>query len=308
MVFAEYKEANSAPPPAAGAGERPARLPSPKRAAESHVPRNPPPVAPTRTTKSQGQVIRKGIAIPFVAGPTEKAKRHIPWEKRFKEWLHGEGGKGWGISLAAHALLLIMLSLLVFSLPKADERLITTIDDTEVADVAALENVHIEGIPEDVVPQIDDPRFDAGLPKGNNPLSPSLNSVGLGTSAGSLLGTIGGGMRLAIPSQAITQGSFTVWTVPEDPQPGQQYVIMIQVKLNTAVKRYPKSDLKGNVVGTDGYKDYFGGPTESGYLPISDNAVQLQACFVPGAADLVKDVITVESKILDEKQVIEIVF
>jgi hypothetical protein len=41
---------------------------------------------------------------------------------------------------------------------------------------------------------------------------------------------------------------------------------------------------------------------------VNDDAVQVQACVVPGAQVLVKDVITVESKILKEKQVIEIVF
>jgi hypothetical protein len=106
----------------------------------------------------------------------------------------------------------------------------------------------------------------------------------------------------------VTRGSFTVWTIPEDPTPGEKYMIMIQIKLNNSVKRYPRSDLSGNVIGTDGYRDNFGGPTESGYLPIKDNTVIYEALPVPGAAQLVKDVITVESKILKEKQVIELIF
>lgn len=317
--FVEYQESpNPTPPPPppaiADVEQGPARMPSPKAALQKTAPRKsappPPPPAPINPAKSQTPTARKAIPALFVPPPVEKKEKFVPWEKRFKEWLHGEGGKGWGVSLLIHAFLLLALWLIVFSIPKVEERLITTIDDSEVADVAGLENIQIEGIPDDEVPQIDDPRFDPGLPHGNNPLAPSLSSlgVGLGTSAGSLLGTKGGGLKLAIPSQAITKGSFTVWTVPEDPQPGQQYVIMIQVKLKTAVRRYPRSDLNGNVVGTDGYRDYFGGPTEPGFLPVTDDAVQVQACVVPGAAVLVKDVITVESKILKEKQVIEIVF
>jgi hypothetical protein len=110
------------------------------------------------------------------------------------------------------------------------------------------------------------------------------------------------------PSQAVTKGSFTVWTEPEDPMPGQQYKIMIQVKLNNELKRYPCRDLSGSIVGSDGYRDFFGGPTEPGYLPVKDNSVHYEALIVPGAAELVKDIINVESKILKEKQTIELVF
>ena len=78
--------------------------------------------------------------------------------------------------------------------------------------------------------------------------------------------------------------------------------------MDNNTKRYPLRDLKGFVVGTDGYKQHFGGPTEAGYVDVKNNRARLQATVVPGASQLVKDVITVESKILEEKQEIEIIF
>lgn len=101
-----------------------------------------------------------------------------------------------------------------------------------------------------------------------------------------------------------------VWTVPKDPKPGERYNIKIRIFITSKnnVKPYPKSDVKGNVIGTDGYQDYFGGPNEPGNFRIENNAILLDPIPVPGAMQLVKDIITVESKRLKEKQVIEIVF
>ncbi len=113
-----------------------------------------------------------------------------------------------------------------------------------------------------------------------------------------------------VPKGAVAKGSFTVWTVPKDPKPGEQYNIMIQIQLPKTNKltRIPKSDVKGHIVGTDGYKDYFGGPAEKGFILVKKGKVLLDPIPVPGAQKLVKDIITVESKLLKEKQTLEIVF
>lgn len=90
--------------------------------------------------------------------------------------------------------------------------------------------------------------------------------------------------------------------------PRRNYTIMVQIALNGKIKNYLRRDLSGSIQGTDGYRDNFGGPTESGDVPIQGNAVRLAACVVPGPNLLVKDVVTLESKLLQEKQVLEIVF
>jgi hypothetical protein len=198
-----------------------------------------------------------------------------------------------------HVILLLALALWIRTIPK-NEDLVTTLKQSEPADLASIQDVEIVDLDTDFEPQVKDPLFE--------PAPLSAPDIGLDSLASTLIDKTGGGLELKIPLQAVTKGSFTVWTEPEDPLPGQAYKIWIQVKLKNEIKRYPRSDLNGNIVGTDGYKDYFGGPTEAGYLPIRDNTVRYEALTVPGASELVKDVINVESKILKEKQMIELVF
>ncbi len=110
------------------------------------------------------------------------------------------------------------------------------------------------------------------------------------------------------PKSAVTKGSFTVWTDPQDPKPGKRYAIIVQIKVPKTVKKYPFQDLSGFIVGTDGYKQHFGGPTETGFVPVKKHTVRIKATIVPGAAQLVKDVIQIKSKLLNEEQKIEITF
>ncbi len=291
--FVEIEESSK---PSPDAGQRPAWLPSPKKAVQSEAPKKPVPPVPNRSAKPQSLPAHGGKRALVVNTQPEE---DLPWQEQVVRWIQGEGGAGFGISVLVHVVLLLVLSLLVLATPRQED-LITTLEESPEADVAAIQDVEIVEPIEDFVPQVKNPEFD--------PAPLSAPDIGIGTIASSLLDKPGGGLDIQIPKQAVTKGSFTVWTVPEDPAPGQQYVIMIRVKLNDRVKRYPRSDMAGNILGTDGYKNYFGGPTEPGYLPINENSVQVQACIVPGASQLVKDVITVESKILKEKQVIEIVF
>ena len=65
----------------------------------------------------------------------------------------------------------------------------------------------------------------------------------------------------AAPASAVTRGSFTVWTVPKDPQPAQDYQVFIEVRLPQGTANYKQSDLRGKIVGTDGYEQSFGEDT-----------------------------------------------
>lgn len=112
----------------------------------------------------------------------------------------------------------------------------------------------------------------------------------------------------AVPESAVTEGSFTAWTEPRNPRPGEKYTIIVQVKGLKGLEKFPICDLSGTVTGTDGYKDYFGGPSQEGFMPIKDQTVRLPVLTVPGAAQLVKDVIHINSKLLNEKQQLEIRF
>lgn len=133
---------------------------------------------------------------------------------------------------------------------------------------------------------------------------------GKGDGAGEDGGVSGGqpGEYFVMPEsgKVVTKGSFTAWTVPEDPEPGQNYRIVIQIQLPEKVRRYRQGDLSGLVVGTDGYLQRIP-PLPRAYLPVQDNKAQL-VIFVQGANADVRDRIQIQSRILKEQQTLEIVF
>ena len=267
---------------------RPNREPSPPASKT-------PPRSPANGKSRQNPPKRSAPVV-----PEDEPEEELSWQERFKRWVLGEGGMGYGISVALHVVALLIMSLWVLNRPQ-EEDLVTTLAESEVVDMASIQDVEIEELETELEPQALDPLFD--------PAPLSEPNIGINTPASSLTNTTPGGLELKIPQQAVTKGSFTVWTEPADPEPGEKYIIWIQVKLKNDIKRYPRRDLSGSIVGTDGYKDYFGGPTEPGYLRIDENnTVRYEALTVPGAAQLVKDIINVESKILNEKQTIELVF
>jgi len=131
-----------------------------------------------------------------------------------------------------------------------------------------------------------------------------LEADGKDPGAGDQIGELGSNIK--VPESAITRGSFTVWTEPEDPKPRSNYEIIIQVKVPSNVKQYRLRDLTGMVIGTDGYRKQikFKSTERKG---VKEGVVQI-AISIPGAAQLVKDTIQIRSQVLDEEQTIEIVF
>lgn len=122
-----------------------------------------------------------------------------------------------------------------------------------------------------------------------------------------------GGEGLSVPQSgnAVTKGSFTAWTVPEDPGEDEDYLIVIQIAVPERVRRYPVRDLSGLVTGTDGYRQKIPG-SRRGFLPKKDDRAQL-VIPVPGARKLpngerVRDTIRIRSRILEEQQTLEIEF
>ncbi len=106
--------------------------------------------------------------------------------------------------------------------------------------------------------------------------------------------------------KAITKGSFTVWTVPEDPNPGQPYWVVILVKHKKTLVNYTRVDLTGTVVGTDNYRALIATHQPAKFRVKSDMA--RLALRIPGGAKLVKDVINIKSSMLNEKQTVAIIF
>ena len=138
----------------------------------------------------------------------------------------------------------------------------------------------------------------------------------------------GGGILLKIPDQgfAVTKGSFTAFTIPATPAPMKPYRIVIEVRLPGDVNKYRVSDLKGEVIGTDGYKQFLPydkntpsasrAPAANGKevvlnssssIDVINNRVQI-IIVVPGARNLVKDKIKIRSKRLREDQELTLTF
>ena len=217
------------------------------------------------------------------------------------------------VSLAVHSTAVVVLAVLVVSS--------TSIDRAIVNVFGTLEKESDEGLEIEMGAEIPDPGKDAAplqLPEVSTVVSEMLSTTQFNEP---VLGRVGGasdgegdgsgdGTGLLLPdvkapSYAVTKGSFSVWTDPKDPNPGFSYEIVIQVRVPNDLKRYRGSDLSGLVIGTDEYRQ----PIKLGSrtYPVQDGRVQIRI-RVPGADQLVRDTIRVESKILSEKQVIEIVF
>ena len=139
-----------------------------------------------------------------------------------------------------------------------------------------------------------------------------------------------GGSVLKAPDgkRVVKKGSFSVWTVPKDPLPEQEYQIVIQVRLPNYVRRYRATDLTGEVEGSDRYRQKIPWDPKwknrtdvaltvrkgrlvalrrGDFLPVRDRVAQL-VIRVPPAKKLVRDKIRIQSKLLKEQQVLEIVF
>jgi hypothetical protein len=145
------------------------------------------------------------------------------------------------------------------------------------------------------------------LPVGPPTSKPGSVAAAGGTGSGRE-GEFGGGFEYTIPKtgRAVIKGNFAAWTVPEDPTPKEAYKIVIQIKLPSHVKRYALTDLSGLIEGTDQYKQTIP-QNVRGFLPVVDHQTQL-VVEVPGAEALVKDTITIRSRVLSESQTLEIVF
>jgi hypothetical protein len=151
----------------------------------------------------------------------------------------------------------------------------------------------------------------------NLPGSLNENSDGSGSAA-----------LLKVPESglAVTKGSFTAFTIPAHPQPMEAYSIVIEVRLPSDVKRFRVSDLNGEVRGSDGYTQKIPydsrAPYASGYptpekkieilqasttLDVIDNKIQI-VVKIPGGARLVKDVIRIRSRKLNEDEELTLVF
>ena len=113
------------------------------------------------------------------------------------------------------------------------------------------------------------------------------------------------------PTSAVRKGSFTVWAYPENPQPNQEYVIYTSIKLPRGTEDYDAGDISGQLIGTDGFAIPVGGARNpfSKFVFSAEKAKAIVTTRVPGAATSgIRDEISINSKLLSEKQSLTLVF
>ena len=115
-----------------------------------------------------------------------------------------------------------------------------------------------------------------------------------------------------MPTNAIVQGSFTVWADPPHPMQKQSYFIHVRVTLPKNVTTYSRQDLSGTLVGTDGYhqtiNDPFMGILTQKFHFIPGSGFAELVMLIPGALQGIDDTLQVKSQILNESQTIFVHF
>ena len=250
--------------------------------------------------------------LPSFAVLTGAKEKETPPQDRLNEWFSKQGMIGVAVSLLVHTLVLLILAFLLVSQVSREE--ISTIfgmqgnSDELTADLildSELPGDQGESAPLETTDVSQ--KLDALGVQSDFAESMHVGLGGKGTGDGDSGDGSGLGVgALKVPGHAQTKGSFSTWSDPRDPKPGQDYDIVIQVKLPGNVTKFRGSDISGNVIGTDGYRQTIRfKPNE--ILPIEGGIIRIRIP-VPGAGRLVRDTIRVESKLLKERQTFEIEF
>ncbi len=269
-------------------------------------------------------------ALPVLDVASEDEPDDRDWLQKTIDWLRGVAAESYGASLIVHAILLFCMSLYIFKLHDSNNAVSVIASESnnlpmEFDEIVALQLDSAGNSDETVLPQ------NQTLPLQIDPLLSSNAAVDIAQYAGNGDGQEGDestGLVFQMPTggKVVSAGSFSAWTVPKDPGPGEDYKIVIMIKVPSKRTIYPISDLSGVVIGTDGFRleipfgrfrDRYGTriprlnqlafPRRSDRVRVVDGNVQI-VVDVPGATRLVKDTIEVKSRMLEEDQTLEIEF
>lgn len=261
--------------------------------------------------------------IKVVAAPLVE----VPWYEAFRQrWLTRDALGGFAVSLGTHLALGLLLSVVVLhqqstgSGSGADTMLIVGGDEggsgEKIDGSSVLELPPATGTPEQSLDTVLSANaVSAALGPSQISTPGELGSMRMGSGGGDGNGEgngegdgIGdglnvGGFKMPEGGKVARKGSFTAWTVPEDPAPGEDYKIIIQVQYKNKNQKITPDDITGSVIGTDKYRLMISRHT-SEIIPEASQVV----VYVPGASARIRDTIRVYSATLRENQRLEIVF
>ena len=244
-----------------------------------------------------------------------EADKEQSFIQQFKHWLKGLYAAGYGISIIFHLFLLLALSIFYIESSTPEEPPLVSIftgdhddlDFQEIIDIRTeLEIIDVRQEPESETQTSNVAELLAPTAIDVNPILSVLKADSESKIGENI------GFPKPMGGKAVTQGSFTAWTVPEDPEPRQDYLVVIQIRLPKKIKQYRQEDLTGFLTGDDGYKtpigSYRGSKYSKKYYGQFDDRANQFVIKIPGAAAKVQDTINIQSKMLKEKQVLVIVF
>lgn len=264
----------------------------------------------------------------------EEEQEPIDWRRDWKKiallWLTSAASCGYGVSFLFHSALLIGLSAIIYTNLDENESISMFMTDADAMPVEFEEvmdfSLEAAGSPDTQLPQLQKIPVDTTTTMNPAEMLSNSSNAAAGEGEGGQDEGFGFQFRMPTGGKAVTQGSFTAWTVPEDPEPRRDYMIVIRIRLPERTRMYRISDLSGKVVGTDAYVQHL--PLDpnrrdmaalyersgqlvkvraSDRLRVIKNHVQIMIP-VKGAASLVRDTIEVKSRMLKEEQKLEIVF
>ena len=235
------------------------------------------------------------------------------------------------VELEFHSVLLVGLSAIVYQSMDDNLSVTTIITDADAMPIEFTEimdlTVEPAGSSENQLPQLTKiPITNAEAEISSSLLDSTASNAGNNGEGGDT--DEGFGFMFSMPQggKVVSRGSFSAWTVPEDPEPRKDYMIVIRIKLPEKTRLYRISDLSGKVEGSDLYKQYLpfdpnrkdlGARSERGgqivrlrtssRLRVIKNHVQIMIP-VKGGDNQIRDTIHIKSRMLDEDQKLEIEF
>lgn len=268
---------------------------------------------PSSTSATAPEIQDTGVALPPIEADEPELQE---WHESLRErWLGKSALRSYAISIFMHVLIALPLSIVVFHQELTDLGVNTlmavqgealtaeSLDETPVFQVDTSGGLSSDSLDKMLTASAVSNAFGPSSLKVPEDIGNVSKGEGEGTGDGIGNGLNIGGYKMPEGGKAVNKGSFTAWTVPDDPAPGEDYKIVIQVKYKKRNQKIPSGDITGSVVGTDKFRLMIS-PHTSEVIADANQVV----IFVPGAAARVRDTIRVYSAMLKENQRLEIVF
>ncbi|MEZ6064520.1 MAG: hypothetical protein R3B90_02160 [Planctomycetaceae bacterium] len=258
------------------------------------------------------------------------------------DWLAratGHEATGFLMSFAMHAALLLASLLLVFTeLPTGRRVAPIIVTESDRPPTPVLEPLSLELIappeadrPDSAVKDFAALNVTEAEIAASEPLTIVRPEGGQADVHGSEVGPADNDWPTEVPRNAVRAGSFLAWWIPEVkrygervepgqlPRQGQKYFIHLQLRMPPGRGDYPLSDLSGEIVGTDGYRQPIperayvtGGDGKLKRAPprLSAESGVVEVVFEVGGAGKsgIRDIITVRSELLGEQQILTLEF